>query len=822
MPSIIDQQPFTEHVGNGVTTTFAYEYELLSAGDFKAFIDGALIPPSNYTLFGVGNQAGGTCTFNSPPAAGSAVLLVRDLELARNIDYQERGDLLADTVNLDFNRLWQVAQQLRSWIGSAIRAPFPEQFDPLPEADQRKGKFLAFDSVTGALTLVSAAVGSILDFALQLASAAGASLVGFIQAGAGAVLRTVQDKLRDQVSVDDFGGANDTLKLQAAITATPNGAKLNLRAKATYVVTKNAALFPAVYTAGDQPCLVVYQKQDIVIDGRGSTIRCDVHGQGIFDILESSGIRLQNVKLVGSSNFPPIDGTTGRAEKGVVGAGYYNASSVANGPNRNNSQNTAAFNTGGYGGNFPQFAGGTATTWGTWKGGGYLTNIGSGVFIGKGSTDITVFKVEASGFNEDGIQIDAPIVESYGWAAPSRVTVDKCYLHDNYNAGVDVHRCDILKVLHTDSHNNGHPNASIAHTDIDPGYGVATNNGTAPRYLQIEGGTFIGNKRKAIDAHSVDTAIIRGTTCLDSGYGIMLVNGSLGVIRNLIVADNLVGRIAYPVSAQGVGIYIERNAGGAAGFSGRVVVANNNVFEVGVPPGQTALYPGSNPAGIGIQLSGTLTGAAVNGNLIQNDTYLGFIGLCIGFAGTDTIKGSFNINTVRGGWANGLNNLASGGTNNSTIGNTVELTSIAPYAGVQTGMKGAADRFFSGNEITVPAGQNMVDTVFMNRELIVYVVMNGSGSTSWTMAPNQAKYLTSVASNTNGLQFNLAPGISSRAITFAQAASAKLVRTAGSVVIDHIYVRTEVGNTPAIGLQSAGSDNPSNNCTGSITFKILI
>lgn len=691
--------------------------------------------------------------------------------------------------------------------------------------DGNNYKFALYTSTDVLIATYDNITGNGNGLAILLAAPSGSSLVGFEQEGACAVPLTVQQKLRQFVNVADFGAVgngitDDTDAIQCAIDESPDGTEIRFQAGAVYKLTKNTGLLPAVYTANDQPCLSIYDRVGLTLNGQGATLRVDVHAQGILDILQSSWIKVENFKIEGAGDFPPLDGTTGRSEKGTVTEGYYNASSIALGPPRNNSQNTSAFSTGGYGGAFPQYAGGTAATWGTWKGGGFITNYGNGIFIDDGSTDITVCNNEIFGFNGDGVQINSILTESYGWTAPDRIHVLNNYIHDNYNCGVEYHNVFNVFITGNVIENNGHPNAAVTDTNIDPGYGVASNNGTPPIRVIISENQFLGNKRKGVDAHSASYMNVSDNVIYNSSEGIMLVNGSQGVTRNTIVTGNLVSYIQYPPTANGVGIYVERNSSAAAGFAGNCVISNNVVSEVGVPAAQVGNYPGTYPPGIGIQVSGTQEGVVVSGNVVQNIDYLGFIGIAMGFAGTDTVRGVTSGNYVKGDWGYGIFDSALNGSQNLIASNNVFLDAIAPsYAGTQYGVSSATDRVVMANSVTVPNGEYYVSQSSANFSLIVNVTI-AAGVITYTTGINQDKYVVGVASNANGFQINLALGVAVQSVTVNQNSSSKAVVTAGSVPIDYIYIRSQ-GNPCEIGLQAAGTDRAATAVTGSFTIAIF-
>lgn len=107
--SIPVQTPFNLYIANGSTTVFPYRFLLTQASDLRVTVNGKTVS-SGFSVSGEGNQSGGQVTFSTPPTNGTRIAILRNIPLRRDTEYQDNGDLLASTINADFDRLWMAVQ----------------------------------------------------------------------------------------------------------------------------------------------------------------------------------------------------------------------------------------------------------------------------------------------------------------------------------------------------------------------------------------------------------------------------------------------------------------------------------------------------------------------------------------------------------------------------------------------------------------------------------------------------------------------------------------------------------------------------------------
>ncbi len=182
--------PIAQSVANGLTTVFPHAFTLFAADDLVVKVDtaGVITYPvfgSDYTVTGLGSNSG-SVVFSVAPVATAVVTRYRDTKLKRTTDYQENGDLLANTLDSDIDRLWMALQERVAGgtiAPTSMRVPVGETISELPKASDRALRVLAFDSLGAPLLIAGVDSGSAAALALDVASAAsatkGAGQVGY-------------------------------------------------------------------------------------------------------------------------------------------------------------------------------------------------------------------------------------------------------------------------------------------------------------------------------------------------------------------------------------------------------------------------------------------------------------------------------------------------------------------------------------------------------------------------------------------------------------------------------------------------------------------
>jgi hypothetical protein len=259
------------YTGNGVTTAFPFAFKVFAAADLQviatsvAGVLSTLVLNSDYTVTLNVDQTvlpGGTITTLVAPVNLSKLVIIGALPYDQPLGLPGGGNFNPIALGNELDRQVMQIQQIADGLAGALTVPIGETVPSLPAAAVRAGYALTFDSlgnpvattpvsgsvgtlatdIANAVTpskgagqvgftfglayvanTVGAALNTLLTGVASLAASGGAALVGFIQAGAGAVARLVQDKLRETVSVIDYGGV---LNSSGAGVRTANSAAL--------------------------------------------------------------------------------------------------------------------------------------------------------------------------------------------------------------------------------------------------------------------------------------------------------------------------------------------------------------------------------------------------------------------------------------------------------------------------------------------------------------------------------------------------------------------------------------------------------------------
>lgn len=161
--AVQNQTPVASFTTSGVTTVFPFAFMLLDADDLVVTLDGVTVS-SGFGIAGIGAPAGGSVVFTTAPAPGQLLVLRRNIALQRLNDYQRNGDLLAQVLNLDLDRIWQALQGLRLDATRALKLPEDTLTDQTIDDDAaaRAGKLVGFDGSGNVVAVSISSPGDLL------------------------------------------------------------------------------------------------------------------------------------------------------------------------------------------------------------------------------------------------------------------------------------------------------------------------------------------------------------------------------------------------------------------------------------------------------------------------------------------------------------------------------------------------------------------------------------------------------------------------------------------------------------------------------------
>lgn len=174
MPNLITADIDTKVVLTAIEgqTVFTYPFPIFEAGDLRVIVNEA--PNLAYSVTGIGKIEGGQVVFATPLVAGDQVFIARILPIRRFIDLPTTGPVNMENVDLEFDRVMAVEQQLQGAIEGSLRLPEYESLPALPPASGRANRYLGFgpDGLLAVLTTgTNMALALLADLVTLLGSA---------------------------------------------------------------------------------------------------------------------------------------------------------------------------------------------------------------------------------------------------------------------------------------------------------------------------------------------------------------------------------------------------------------------------------------------------------------------------------------------------------------------------------------------------------------------------------------------------------------------------------------------------------------------------
>lgn len=181
------------YTANGTSKNFSVPFYFIYKTDLKVYrmigdVQELLVLDTDYTITGTPEQAdgtiykdGGTVVMDTMPAAGTRFIIMREVPLTQEADYQEGGTFPAILHELALDKLTMAVQQLAEESGRSVKVNMFSDTDPAQFAVEIevlygiKDEMVALAAITTAIGSCYTNMAAILDAPTQATAAAGSA-----------------------------------------------------------------------------------------------------------------------------------------------------------------------------------------------------------------------------------------------------------------------------------------------------------------------------------------------------------------------------------------------------------------------------------------------------------------------------------------------------------------------------------------------------------------------------------------------------------------------------------------------------------------------
>ena len=116
-------KPRIQYTADGTLTEYEFPFAIFSTSDIDVYFGDSLQDTSTYTVSEARHSDGGSVTFETAPATGTIITIVRNLSIERTSDFQEGSTLRAKVLNDELDYQIACQQQIAENLNRSMVLP---------------------------------------------------------------------------------------------------------------------------------------------------------------------------------------------------------------------------------------------------------------------------------------------------------------------------------------------------------------------------------------------------------------------------------------------------------------------------------------------------------------------------------------------------------------------------------------------------------------------------------------------------------------------------------------------------------------------------